>query len=249
MCLTEGALQAYVDGEVKGAERQQLLEHLATCTRCRELADAAVARRKRIDGLLAVQTADAPGDVAAVAVARFRERLVADDGVAGFKLKLGAYGAATLATVVALALLAVFLGSRASVRSRNAGSGFSRIEAAGGDPMSSVRSGHPSQSVEPPPRAVRTAIPPRLFRSPALHRAAPAGATADNPYFLLTADPTPPELGIVVRVTVPLSMLTGDAGPMGSLGEPGIEADVLVGQDGRPRAIRFVNQTQPIGGK
>ncbi len=44
MCYSEGALQAYLDGEVQGEERRRMDEHLRTCTACREalrrLADA-----------------------------------------------------------------------------------------------------------------------------------------------------------------------------------------------------------------
>ena len=94
-------------------------------------------------------------------------------------------------------------------------------------------------------REIRTAT--RVH--PGLQTAPPRRGPAQSAVFLLTADAMPPELGVVVRVKVPLSLLTGDPGPMFGADEPAIDADVLVGQDGRPRAIRFINQPPTTGGK
>ncbi len=89
----------------------------------------------------------------------------------------------------------------------------------------------------------------KAARSPAVSPGAPF--TADTAFFVLTADAVPPEMGIIVRVKVPLSILAGVPSTAVAVGvEPAeVEADVLVGQDGRPHAIRFVSQTPPIGGK
>jgi hypothetical protein len=69
-------------------------------------------------------------------------------------------------------------------------------------------------------------------------------------YLLLTEDVGPPEMGIVVRLRMPLSVLAGMRAVQPGAGtEREVEADVLVGQDGRARAIRFVNETLIPGGK
>jgi anti-sigma factor RsiW len=58
--------------------------------------------------------------------------------------------------------------------------------------------------------------------------------------FLPLADePEPVQAGMVVRVSVPASLLryTGAVPPSGM-----VQAEVIVGEDGRPRAVRFLPQ-------
>jgi hypothetical protein len=121
-----------------------------------------------------------------------------------------------------------------------------------------------------PPAATRRAAFPAAPRAPVRSDpgAAPIGAQADNPsaverparpsarrtvrratpagrYVLISQDVRPPDMGMVVRMQLPLSVLargSGDADGNGMFGE--ILADVLVGQDGRPYAIRLVSRTR-----
>lgn len=81
---------------------------------------------------------------------------------------------------------------------------------------------------------------------PAQKAAAPAVAEAESeqpflpiPYVL---PPAPYERVEIVRMQVPVAALISAGLPVGSA-DPGAqaEADVLVGQDGRPRAVRLVS--------
>jgi hypothetical protein len=78
----------------------------------------------------------------------------------------------------------------------------------------------------------------------------PRRATPAARYVLISNDVRPPDMGMVVRMKLPLSVLaagSGDADGNGTFGE--ILADVLVGQDGRPYAVRLVSNTRTPGRK
>lgn len=94
-------------------------------------------------------------------------------------------------------------------------------------------------SVRPPARAIRRA-------GPSTSRAA-AGMTVSehvDQFVTLPAAESLPEFesGVIVRVELPVSSLPAYGLPMApNLGQAPVEADVLVGQDGQPRAIRLVS--------
>jgi anti-sigma factor RsiW len=62
---------------------------------------------------------------------------------------------------------------------------------------------------------------------------------AAGQFLPLADEPDPMQAGMVVRVSVPASLLryTGAAPPSGM-----VQAEVIVGEDGRPRAVRFLPQ-------
>jgi hypothetical protein len=62
---------------------------------------------------------------------------------------------------------------------------------------------------------------------------------ATGQFLSLGDEPEPMQAGMVVRVSVPASLLryTGVAPPSGL-----VQAEVIVGEDGRPRAVRFLPQ-------
>ena len=64
-------------------------------------------------------------------------------------------------------------------------------------------------------------------------------AEAAGRFLPLSDEPDPIQAGIVVRVSVPASLLryTGAVPPSGM-----VQAEVIVGEDGRPRAVRFLPQ-------
>jgi anti-sigma factor RsiW len=71
-------------------------------------------------------------------------------------------------------------------------------------------------------------------------RPVPRPAPESAGQFLPLSDrPEPMQAGMVVRVSVPASLpgYTGAAPPSGM-----VQAEVIVGEDGRPRAVRFVPQ-------
>jgi hypothetical protein len=252
MCLTDGLLQAYVDGEVEAAERDRVLAHLAGCSHCRGRAEARASRRRDIDRLLAGAGSTTANDAGAgIALARFRARATARPA-----LHPGARAAAAAAVVLIVVVLGLFVGSRGRSHTPRAAADVGRTEQGRIERPAPISRGTPGEPVaQPTPpqdvnrQAGRQETPTVTRVRPALQTAPPHQAPAQGAYFLQTADSTPPEIGVVVRVKVPLSWLTGDPGPTFGGDEPAIDFDVLVGQDGRPRAILFVNPTQPIGGK
>lgn len=92
--------------------------------------------------------------------------------------------------------------------------------------------------------AVPAAPLPRAQR--ASRRAAPPQA-AEEVRFIALPDAVglpPLESGRIVRVEVPVSSLPAFGfAVVSDLGRPIVDADVLVGQDGQPRGIRFINTT------
>jgi hypothetical protein len=93
----------------------------------------------------------------------------------------------------------------------------------------------------------RPAVPSRVARGPAQGAARPAAPATEDDALQFVALPTAIglpalESGRIVRVELQTAMLPAyglDVMP----DQPGsiVEADVLVGQDGQPRAIRFVS--------
>ncbi len=251
MCLAEDAVQAYVDGEMEPAQRDDLTRHVAGCERCRARVTAAAGRHARVDAMLRHLAAGADAQPTTGALARFRARVAAADGPAGGRTRPAlpfrtspALGA--LATTVSLALIlcAVYLfrpspparpAREAPGRQAGAASGGATPRVA---PLPAAAVGTPPISRAPAPvRGIRSHGPRLLPR-------------ATDEYYLVTEDATPVEMGMVVRVRMRLSALTrGAVVESHAAAEPEVEADVLVGEDGRARAVRFVNQTQTTGGK
>lgn len=238
MCSTDGELQTYLDGEMETNRRDALVRHLAECSHCRGRAAAAAQRRGDIADVIGDTATELQCESAGIALARFHARVAAGDRgrafAAVFKI-----GYATCAIALAVLAFAVFAHSKhgpgAPGRTSHAGAEIAPpVAPAARQSAPAIASGD----------SARTA-PPARSRA---HRARP-GAVADT-YLLLADDLTPPEMGIVVRVRMPLSILGAAISAEPRTGaEPQIEADVLVGQDGRARAIRFVNQLVPSGGK
>jgi hypothetical protein len=79
-----------------------------------------------------------------------------------------------------------------------------------------------------------------------LEPAAPTEAEAERPFVPIpyVLPPAPDERVEVVRMRVPVAALIAAGLPL-EIADPGaqVEADVLVGQDGRPRAVRLVSIT------
>jgi len=97
-----------------------------------------------------------------------------------------------------------------------------------------VRTPEPLKPADPPRRAVR---------AEAIQAAAPE--EIDTPFFPLLDAPPPFERGELVRVSLPASAMRVVGLPVReeSLEEP-VLADVLIGEEGMARAIRFVSFEQ-----
>ena len=94
-------------------------------------------------------------------------------------------------------------------------------------------------AVVEPPEVVRTAAPPAVRK--AVHRRAqPREVTTD--FYPLIEDAPPFERGELLRVSLPASAMRSVGLPVSEdrLTET-VQADVLVGQEGLARAIRFVS--------
>lgn len=249
MCIKEGTLQAYLDGELGPSDRESLAAHISACGRCRIRADAAAARHARVGTLLRSDASDLDRESTMAALARFREVAAATrhDNEVGVEPSWALRFVAVLAVATALVVIAVGL----LVSGRQ-----TPPQPAGRVPITAqtVTRQVPPASPERPAPVARVAPVADAHSRAAIakvHRQPAALRRADSsPYFLLTSDTTLPEVGMIVRITLPLSMVATEplmlpADAANSL----VEADVLVGQDGRARAIRFVNHAMTPGGK
>jgi len=239
MCIRKGALQAYLDGELEPEEREAVVAHLDVCEGCRARAAAAAGRHARVSTFMSARVLDANHDSTTVALARFRERMATmrAGGVrVGERVSTPRVAAVLVAAgVLAIVAIGFLLGERPT-RQPPANDRLAATENRAAPVATSAE--RPATAALISTGADRTSAPGASRRPHPVRR-----RTESNPYLLLTPDVGPPEMGIVVRVRMRLSMLTAIAGPVpADAAEPEVEADVLVGQDGRARAVRFVNQ-------
>ena len=248
MCLKEQTAQAYVDGELASDRRDEVVRHLASCEECRGRISALVARRARVDALLSELRDDSRAQSAGAALAQFQARVAAERagigaaGARGLRMTTALEVAAAAAVLVLVAVAITLMATRTRpVTSHDQARGTVRPTTPAAQPAG------PSLAEGGGLRAAVVPARPSISRRPRASRR----VVATSPYYLLTQDVAPSEVGVVVRVRMRLSALTprlmaesrANAGPE-------VEADVLVGEDGRARAIRFVNQTpQTTGGK
>jgi len=238
MCK-EGTLQAYVDGELEPAERDAMVGHLADCERCRAQAAVAARRRDRVGSLIAALGPDgaADPDHARSALTRFHARVSAQPTRArlgGLAPRTWATAGASIAAAICIAAtLHVISGARPPAAPRRAA-----FPAAPQVPVQTAPDAAPIRTQASIPSPVERPARPSV-RGTVRH------ATPGGRYVLISNDVRPPDMGMVVRMKLPLSALaggSGDADGNGTFGE--ILADVLVGQDGRPYAVRLVSRTR-----
>ena len=258
MCLTDGVLRAYFDGELPAAERTQVAEHVTACEQCRQLAETIEGCRARVTAIFQ-EAAPAACTTAPVALTRFHARIAEAERSSQrrFEWKRACFaGGAVLAAGV---IFGVAIGRPGLSGVRSSGSA---VERPSGEPaaIASVPDTTDRPAAVPAPAVISApmvaqAAPPLARRiaaspSPLARRPRAAALPQVDPYLMLTEDASRPEMGMVVRVRLPLSALTtiGEL-PPNARTSPETEADVLVGQDGRARAIRFVSQTLTPGRK
>lgn len=73
-CTSDGALRAYIDGELSEEESDKIKEHLLSCLGCRRRVDIIGARARTVDSQLAVLPAQEEDVNSVLAYSRYRER-------------------------------------------------------------------------------------------------------------------------------------------------------------------------------
>jgi hypothetical protein len=207
-CLQEGVLAAYLDGELPEAARSGAAGHLQSCGACRARLERVGATAARVNALLDALVVEVPAAATpAVAPLRVRPRPHAP----------------MVRWVVAAGVLAIaaMLGVLSTVR---------RPQVAGYAPVAKKMA-----AVQPaPPIVNRTAAPAVKPGFRRVRRPKPLPRVDD---FLALDDAGPIQVGVVVRVMLPLSAFA--AMPQTGATQAVI-ADLVIGENGQARAIRFV---------
>jgi len=200
-------LQAYLDSELPEARMRRAAGHLAACETCRD-------RLRRLEATVGCVSAWldalAPEDLPALdaVVPRIAMR------TAGVRWR---WAAVALAGALAASVALFF----ANAPAPNLEVQVTKPEAPLTDVRGSVDRARGSVSV----------LPHRAATVKRVHRPKPGPALDD---FVAFDDADPMQMGMVVRVMLPVS----DASLTGGAQE--IAADLMIGEDGRARAIRFV---------
>lgn len=207
-CLSAGTLQAYLDHELPEIEMRDAGAHVESCAGCRGRLAAIEETAKRVHAWLDVLT---PEELAAPV--RTVPRIPAVARPRQWRW------IAVAAALVLAASAAAFI-----TKHDRKFAVPTKVAAAPTVVRSAVvRDPEPQRVV--PHRAVQV-----RKRVPSRHRdAQPAGNG-----FIALGDPDPMQIGVVVRMKVPIA----DTWLPGQTQE--VAADLVIGEDGRARAIRFV---------
>ncbi len=205
-CLNEGTLQAYLDSELPEVRRLRAADHVEACAHCRD-------RLARLEAAMACVNVCldmlAPQDLEAQTLPhRAVTRIPAKAN--GWRWRWAAVG---LAAALAAPVVLLFTNAPAA-----------KEEARRPKPTATLVGLQGPAS--PQPR--RTVTVRKRFPA---HKTKPQSALEG---FVALDDADPMQMGIVVRVMVPVS-----DGSMSS-GVKEIAADLMIGDVGRARAIRFV---------
>lgn len=224
--LTELARERETRGKQQGA-----LAHVESCPRCAARLAGQRTLTMRLRALAAsYETAQAPPRVEAALAGEFRRRAVKGEFSAG-------WGRPRFALAAAAALVLLALGIVVLLRKQPAEQ--ARTPQPAPPPAIVVRHEPPTATVARKASPVPSGKPrPALRRTPA-----PAGPEIATEFIPLGYEGgwNPAEGGQLVRVRMPRSILTSFGLPMNEdrAFEP-IRADVILGNDGVARAIRFV---------
>jgi hypothetical protein len=226
-----------IGGEVlDAAAHREGLAHAKTCERCAHR----LANEQALSGLVAAIAAEdralaPPPVMEKVLLAAFRERHIA--------LRQRQHAWLTRAAVGAIAALLIVAGILA-VRRPQAPRSAQVIPGAPTPVTAPLKVMAPvyRQPRKPPVRTLlasrRKPAPPLKAESEAEHREAREVVTEFMP---VVYDPEPLERGLVVRVRLPRSALAAFGLPVNEQhAEEPIKADVVLGEDGLARAVRFV---------
>jgi len=203
-CLDEGTLQAYLDNELTEDRMARAAGHLAVCEGCHERLGRREASLGRVKAWLDTLSPEAP--------------LERGEGIRRIAPK------------------------RSGVRWRWVAAGFAGAAAAaiplffaGAPSIKPERT--PARKIEDPRIAVAAApVAPEPARTATVRKRPDVRHRKEAPPndFIAFDDADPIQIGMVVRVMLPVTdaYLTG--------GPPEAAAEVVIGEDGRPRAFRFL---------
>jgi len=208
-CLDEGTLRAYLDRELPEAPTEGTASHLDACAACRGRLERLRATAESVHAWLDALAPDElpePGQSVAHIAAR----------TAGVRWR---WAAVALVGALAASIALFFAATRPAAT------------------VAAKKAAHapPPQEQVAEARAPLTVAP---HRTPAVRKRIRAPGAKPRPAlddFVPFADAGPMQIGMVVRVMLPVSDVTSMAGPPRE-----IAADLIIGEDGRPRAIRFV---------
>ncbi|HTX38630.1 MAG TPA: zf-HC2 domain-containing protein [Bryobacteraceae bacterium] len=218
-CWPDGALRAFLDRELPQEELDRLAAHLQECSPCSERLRQLSARAVRVLELMEGLEQPAAGEP--------RPR-VSRKPVEKPRARPGRWAAAAAALAALWAALALLTPKPVEAPLESRATHVQAPVAVAAPPVPDV----PAPPVLSPPLAVRAPsramarVLPRALPRPG-HRAFPAGAPRAALAGFLALDDDPIDAGVVMRV---------------ALAEGQIQADVLYSLDGRPRAIRLVNE-------
>ncbi len=212
-CMTEGDLRACLDGELRPPRARFASEHLLCCPRCRSRIERLRSRAATVTALmhrLEPGAAEFEPDCAS-AMARIQSQ--APSRRSGWMMRRAAAAAA--------GILALLLLSQAVRRPIAPESAALRKAATPGSGL----------NVEAPAPSLATA-----GETTAPTRAAGLQTEHAVDYFLELDDGDPIQMGFVVRMSLPALVLT----PLELAGSgEEIQADVIIDEGGRARAVRF----------
>ena len=207
-CLSPGTLQAYLDSELPEIEMRDISAHVEACVVCRgRLADLEATAQRVHAWLDALPSRDLVVPVETVT------RILPIAGPTRWRWIAVAAG---LVLAVSAAFFPANNHRKAAVPTKVALARTSVRSAAVRDP-------------EPQPDAPHRVVRVRKRLPSPVRHAQPAGND-----FIALGDPDPMQIGVVVRVKVPIA----DTWLPGQTQE--VAADLVIGEDGRARAIRFV---------
>jgi anti-sigma factor RsiW len=193
-CWPEGALRAFLDGELPTADMQQVAAHLGECRVCDGLCRELAARAAHVSALMELLPERGEAMPRPVGVPRRRANWI---GVA-------------VALAAGLAVAAYLLPAR--------------------HPRQILVRAAPTPA--PPPAVAAAAIAPAPARTPEPpppRRPRRVHPTVPEPAYFVALDDQPFESGVIMRLDV----------------KPGnVQADIVLGPDGRAHAFRLVNATQ-----
>ena len=209
-CLHEGVLQAYLDGELPEAKRWRAARHLQSCVLCRARLERVGTAAARVNGLLDALAGE--------------DKVAATSAVLPLRARPGSDAPwVRWAVAAAVGVLAIWVVLGVLIMSR-------RPQVA---PPALIAK--KQATVQPAPAIVnRTVMPAVKRRSRRVRKSKPLPRLDD---FLALDDDDPIQVGVVVRVMLPASAFA--AMPQSGATQV-IMADLVIGEDGRARAIRFV---------
>jgi anti-sigma factor RsiW len=193
-CWPEGALRAYLDGELPTEDMQQVAAHLGECRVCDGLCRELAARAAHVSALMELLPERGEAMPRPVGVPRRRANWI---GVA-------------VALAAGLAVAAYLLPAR-----------HPRQILVRAAPTPALPPAVAAAAIAPAP--ARTPEPPPPRRPRRVH------PTVPEPAYFVALDDQPFESGVIMRLDV----------------KPGnVQADIVLGPDGRAHAFRLVNATQ-----